>query len=757
MRRLVVLLLLLAPSSVDAAEDILVVSGEHDGYTRLVFTVSPDQSWTLNTTNASAVLRFDTPDLTFESSRVFDRITTSRLEAVQLSGGESYTSFKAQLGCDCEVTAVPYLEKYVVVDIADRKPQERQRVVLEPEIWMTPVAPRYVNGSLEVNFPTQLGDSPTLGYLTTQAPDGPPARMNSNKTEDLDGSVVGEDVRKIVDIARSSLLQQVLGAADQGLLDLTRSTPEEESSFVSGAEHPEQTWPLVVDSNQVTIQTVFDRDAGVAPKLGEGEKVHCPQEEALNIASWAEGKNFADEISITRKYTIKEFDQPHYAALELLVKTYLRYGFGAEARQYLLEYGPKISDDELLLDMAAIVDGYPVQLNGPFSQATLCEGAVGLWAMVGKYPDVRGSIGDLDTIINAFTKLPLNIRRILGPRLVSALIDRGEAASARLVSDILERAAGENNDDHKLMLGNLMLVEGHDEGALNAYQTLSEGNSPMAVDALIEMASLRLDMDQPLPSMLGDLNAAVGMWRGTKKEIPLRKLEALWIARVVGGAEAVEMLGETFDKEPALADLLGQTALEIIRNMPMNAQGYAETIYSYQDRIPTDRMADELRLVIADRLILEGLPDFAIDMLVPLVKRANTAATVTTSRAHLNAFRSEKALSVLANVAGDQAKILRVEAFLSDSDFEGALNELQEFENRSAAVVHPRWYAGNWADIVLANSAAKKIRNGFFLIPTERQAISTSGDEQPITLSSIQEILDSSRSMSDELRSEILR
>ena len=753
------LLLLITVKSVSAAEEILIASGEHDGYTRLVFTVPPSQSWSLSTANQSAELRFNSPSLAFDSSRVFKRITKTRLQATQSENSETFTVYKLLLGCDCDVTAFPYLKQYVVVDIVDPQPHDRQSFVLTPVVWATPTAPSYVIGPQAVNFPIQLDDLPASGFMITQTPDAPPAKMSVDENINSEERFASEGIQKAVDLAYSSLLRQVMVAADQGLLDLTNFTPKVEESLPSNdVEPPTKAQVPIPSNNQVTIQTVFDRDIGAVLRSVGVEERYCLPEESLDIATWADGEDFFRDISQVRKNIFKEFDEPDYAAIEQLIKTYLRYGFGAEARRYLIEYGSKINNEELLSDMAAIVDGHATRPQGPLSKAATCDGPVRLWAMVGFHPDVERPTGDLSSIIDTYTNLPLNIRRILGPRLASVFVDRGEIDTARLISNILKRAGGSINDDHKLVIGNLMQAEGHREEAASTYQTLTKSASQVAVDALINMASLGLEAGQPPPKhILSDLNVAIDMWRGTDKELSLRRLEALWTAQLISGAEAIGLLREAIDKEPEISDLLVQTALEILQDISTDEGGYAATIYSFRDHIPMDHTADNLRLGIAKNLRSEGLPDLAIEILLPLVERDNTAAKLVTSNAQLAASRPEKAVLILEKVVGDPANALRVEAYLSNGNFENALEELQKFETKTATIVQLHWLPEDWGNIVLINSTAAKIQTEYVENVTKHFATPSSLDGQPITLSLVQDVLQSSRSASDELRNDIFQ
>ncbi len=103
--------------------------------------------------------------------------------------------------------------------------------------------------------------------------------------------------------------------------------------------------------------------------------------------------------------------------------------------------------------------------------------------------------------------------------------------------------------------------------------------------------------------------------------------------------------------------------------------------------------------------------------------------------------------------------MLRVEAHLRAGNFDEALKELDQLTDRSSEIVSPHWFNGDWASSARSNSAAAKIR--------ERYLVGGSGggsgahnfsefmigqsEADPITLSSVQELLVYSQSVSHEL------
>ena len=767
------------------AEAVAVVSGEHDGYTRLVFAISPDREWNLAIGQNFATLVFPAQNLEFEDDGVFARIPKTRLVSTHPEQGEGAAVYRMTLGCDCEVSAFPYLDTYIVVDIADppetsitAPPARHFAPVLSaatlpdgnnrpPEFvsWVPPRAPYYVSSPHRVNFPAQMDG---VGLTPTQTPDAPPNTSHTDVVQVAPevATEIDQELQEAVDAARNSLLQQLTLAADQGLLDLSGPVPEilqaVEAVHEVKPEEPPEVFKEPEGENQVLIQTAITRDALAARGGANPQNDHCPSPEDLDIASWGNGIEFFDELSNARRRLVREFDEPDFSEVEHLIRTYLRYGFGAEARSYLLEGGQNIAQHSLLLDLAAIVDGQTVQAGGPLSQAIDCDDMAGLWALIGAYPAVDMHIGDKPSIIEAFAELPPDIRRLVGPRLASAFLDRGFEATARQVADILERAPGDHGAEHELVIGNLMQVGGSTPEAGQAYQALAEDNSLVATDALIELATLGLTQDQSPPRhLLMDLGTSAKIWRGTQKGGELWRLEALWLAKQGREADAIDLIVAEIQHDRMNADILQETAEKILSVLSVSENlrnDYAEIVHTYIEFIPEDEEADKLRLEIAAKLLFAGLPDYAIEILHPMLQRNELDATLMVANANIQAFRPEAALLLLNGVAGDAARKVRVEAYLGMGEFEHALGQLDQFADMSEAIVMPHWFKGDWAAVVKTNRSAAEVRGRFFpdtIGSTHRPDRLSLGDT--LSLSALQEFLADSQSRSAELENVLLQ
>lgn len=830
--------LAIATPSAVMADVIQITSGEHDGFTRLVFAVDPSIDWSLQHGNQTARLIFPMQGVTFDESSVFDRIAKLRLSSTRAAEEEDASTFHMNLACDCDVKAYAYLGNYIVVDILDgghdvtpdetiaegtihrNAPQlwgaEERALAIAPMFSVAlqaPVAPKFY-GTIEEDafseqtFTTALEsdadhemmpsiptESPndTLGmhednhaqtivdnidaYIDTHAEEhDDPDAMRSGMHAEVDDTTmsagademaashdehtpIDAELAETVAIARMQLLQQLTMAAEQGLLQFDGPTPmeaeEEPVEEIVEMEGPSEVTPeqLPFDDRQLRVQSVYDRDSGMDEILDMLAQNTCPDEGLLNIASWGSGNDFNTEISNARSALLKEFDEPDLAVVTDLVHLYIRYGFGIEAITYLNDY-PQIPDQDLLLDIAMITDGQSVAKDGPLGMANACNGISGLWALIGQYPALDSPVGDVATITEAFSELPIDIRRALGPRLSMAFLGRGMMDEASLISEIVERAPGEHGDEHTMMMADIAFDRGDIEAAEDVYERLINDDSVLAVDALIKMAEVTLEQGKPMTHVvLADLGAAADLGRGTEKGSQLRRLEALWLTKLVNVHAALTLLSEEIYRDPLNSASFEETIREIL--VGMSAAGdhetYVKAIDEFSHYVADGHAGFELRSRIGEQLMTVGLPNLALEILRPEIDIENNEGKMIAARANLSMYRPDLTLSLLAESKGDDVHLLRTEAYLALENFESALTELDAIVHREVAEIDPAWYHGNWKLAAGNDLAALKILDGYAPQAVALGHVEFSPVSEVTTLVDVQDVLDTSSAASDEL------
>ncbi len=757
-------------ASAAGAKTVRVTSGEHEGFTRLVFAIDPATDWALEQVPQQATLVFKDTSLSFKDSTVFQRIPKTRLLSVAQAKNHDETRYTLSLACPCDVQAYAYQNAYIVVDILDSTGPLPPDPVFEfiKESQTIPPLPQIPEPQDEAyTFPEALRRPPPALEEPSTIVDSPiPEVLPVNVNHEVAGNAE-DDLKTTVDEARTKLLERLTFAAEMGLVDFEEGrapsvdTPETEpEAETAETPTPAEVAPETPVEDQFVITTVYERDSrqhSENPNLG---LENCPSDARLDIASWSDGSDFSDQLSKLRSGLLKEFDTPNPEAATALVKLYIRYGFGVEALEYLKDYADDIPDAALLRDMARVMDGDSALPDGPLVNAAGCAGAAGLWSLVGMYPDI--SEGDVkeNTVLSAFSELPPDVRRAIGPRLVQAFTELNLVGSARLATEIMERAPGEKSDFEQLATARLARDEGNTDAAEVIYRDLVSRNSGASITALIELAEMLLEEDKPAPlSLVADLGAAADEVRGTKDGYALRRLEGLWLQKTHGGLAALDLIA----KERGIAGLdsgiLDQVAGEIFREMSPEVDGtaaYVKAVSSYLYLLENVKNKKPLMLDIGEKLIEAGLPNMTIDLLEPYKSTEDRAVNLILAKALLADFNPAEALAVLENIEGQESVETRIQAFLNLGDFQHAFAELGKLEDGNHFQPDLAWYPGDWALAVKQDPYAARILQKISLhtaVPSvSPQPEGVGGDSKP-SLAETTALLQRSSAVSDELAS----
>ncbi len=120
MKSIIAVLSLLLFSGVATAQTVVVRSGEHADFSRIVVPVGGLGDWVFGRVEAGYELRLKTPGVALDSSRVFDRIPRTRIADVSTPGPGR---LRLKLGCKCSGDAFAMADGRIVIDISDTPPR----------------------------------------------------------------------------------------------------------------------------------------------------------------------------------------------------------------------------------------------------------------------------------------------------------------------------------------------------------------------------------------------------------------------------------------------------------------------------------------------------------------------------------------------------------------------------------------------------------------------------------------------------------
>lgn len=132
------------------AQDIVVRSGEHADFSRLVFQTPEPTDWRFSRVNGGYEFRSDEVDTVFDVSRVFDFIPRSRIQNItSKNGGHLFL----RVSCDCHADAFELRAGRIVLDIKDGPPDDNSK--FETAFQTSPPTIADQNQSRRREFQTQ--------------------------------------------------------------------------------------------------------------------------------------------------------------------------------------------------------------------------------------------------------------------------------------------------------------------------------------------------------------------------------------------------------------------------------------------------------------------------------------------------------------------------------------------------------------------------------------------------------------------------
>lgn len=709
---------------------IPVTSGEHTDFTRLVFDIGIDVEYSYVTSDNSVSITVFESDVAFDDLDIYSKITRDRVLQTSHLIGVDESVYRLDLNCDCSADVFTYLEKYIVVDISDA-PTEIEIDLAVPDM------DEMVKPLVQPIVADYFGGFPSL-------PEANIVDMNEDALTEV----------------RQNLLSQLATAAEQGLVQFEGVSPMETSEpqiLNAELEAGEETIDEPPSELQWKIQTAFDRDVSQRLPLEVSFDI-CFDESLIDIASWAEGSSFSEEIASVRSNYLEEFDRVNGVKLEKLVQTYLYYGFGIEAATYLQAYGEAIPNNQLLLEVASIVDGASVPEDGIIAQAISCNGLLGLFSIVGSHPSTPGPLGDIDSIIAELAKMPIDLRKIFGNRLAQSLIDRNLLNYGQEVYDVIDRSPGKVDGAYALVQAEILASRGEATESEMIFVQLAKSNSATATDALIRQSEqMFAGGEVPSEEHITDLGRLANELRGTTTGLIVRQLEANFIANVKGEFEALTLLTNERMRDPENYEILTEQGYGIIQKMDPQVHGvenYIQTVQMFEDFISMGKDGDLVKINIADNYTKLGFPNLAQEILANLSAESDSAKIVL-ANTYLMAGLASEASNLLQNVPTELNPSVFVRTHLALGEFAKALFILKQ---TNVLLVEPSWYSGNWGDAININAAAEEIHREYLKTNHLTANIENVSNLLPdvILLSEFKNVLTASEFAGDKLESELL-
>ncbi len=658
---LIFLTFLAAPA---VAQTVVVKSGDHADFTRLVLTFADGADWQLGRIDGGYELQRGDRRETFDVSDVYRLITKARLKSIWVDP----ITGRLQMGVGCACHAIPFEfnQNTLVIDIRDGVPPEgsifeQARATGKP---LPPLGQPDGRTVVRTAAPRPAYDWLDLDPTAKSSPQGPGnASARTAFTADVQS-----------DGFRNAVIGELARGATAGVVDIV---PSRLADVSTGAAEDVSNARVVLGDQFKEIAGVAVSDGSSEPRLTEKGGL-CPDEERVDLAAWSTVDGGADRLTSARALMLGEFDQPSADGIQTAVRAYLYLGFGAEARNLMRAFPVPVSADPLAVGLSYLVDGESASEN-PFAGLQTCDSAAAFWAIAAAQEQT--SLAGLNgaAVARTFMGLPQHLKLVFAQTTINRLLRAGDAANAEIVRSALTRAAPTDAGIVPMVEAEIALHQGAPEKAETKLGAVSDVK--LAADALLALVEARFQQRRTVDEkeVLG-LEAFAFETRGGDRDGAFRR--ALAHAQALSGdfaaafAAAADDAALRSDTWMLLAELGQPTDLlvHLVGEVPVAG-----------DRIPSPTKA-----IFARRLTELGLPNAARSWLPDSPQDLALSAEV--------ALGNKDARSALRTLASDLSAAdpaLLARALQDSGEFSQAATVLRNAGDPEGANRLDRW-AGIW-------------------------------------------------------------
>lgn len=703
------------------AERVLVRSGEHQGFTRLVFNLPRKMDWELANKDGVDTLLFPGSSIEFDLKEAFLKITKERLEG--LSPRSTKDGIDLALNCACELSGFLNTERMLVIDIRGKpelvppvtlRPQPRSQDETQETVSSPPViAPR---STVKLSVPRNTKNN----YFPFEArkvarPATLPAVPSSSGSHTIfaaphDTNTTIERTKRI-STAETRLLEQISRAASQGLLTakLTKPRAMPKTSSHEGtkqlsrdADSSDQVALLKPETPGVNLKAESSADhdylemLGNLPQTQSGSK--CLTDRQLDLAHWASTETaFGAQIGALRAQLSGEFDRPNSTSARSLAKLYLHFGFGAEAQHVIETSGLSDANSEMLISLSRIIEhgheATPSQLHGQLA----CDTHAAFWAVLAHKNLPTDADPNRDAILRALNALPIHLRTHLGPIISSRLISAGEKDTAGLVLRILKRGLEDPDPRVEMADAKVHLADGNLKAASQSLNTVITANTELSPQALISLIDTQLAAHRQVQP---DLAKLAGAYAQEYRKEPLgAELQRVHILALSEAAEFEIAFSEieSFAISAAPNDVITLRA-HALKMLTKNAKDILFLSLAMSASVGSfDHIEPTVAHDAAARLIDLGFAKYADNYLKPNAEGANKKARrILRAKSALAQDLPRRAEADILGIYDENLSLLRAQIRKMSGDHKTAHTMFASLDHEVQAD-EQAWLASDWA------------------------------------------------------------
>lgn len=657
----------LALPGMAAAAPVVVKSGEHDGFTRLVMEYDAPVNWQVGRTDDGYALRVANAAPSYDLTETFKVIGKSRLAGI--SSDPASGILNLAIACACYAIPFEFRPGIVVIDLRDGRPPKGssfEEPLAQAAAQSETIAEAAPADAMVANYDWTL-------QAVAQLRAGEPEITSAGSFAPLPNS------DPALQPLRDSLLHQLSRGAAEGVVDMAKLQPGTELTPAATAEAT----PSVRVGLGELPGVSFTNGLPDHDKIG-AQGQGCVESDRLDVANWGDDSPIFAQIATSSEGLIAEFDKPDPAVLQRTIRFHLFIGFGVEAAQLMQAFPVDLPDKPLWQSMARLVDGRPDPSSAFIGQES-CDTPAALWAILAQSKLDASQHVNTDAAFLAFSALPIGLRRDLGPVLADRFLAIGANAAAERVRDAILRAPGGAGPDAALLTAKLEMHQGDAAVAEATLQQLVADPGPGTAAALVALVEARIAQDLPIaPDMVAALDALVKEQTGSTAAPAA--IRALLLAKAASGDidGGFALLSEAPDAEPQL--------WRILALLGTDDAILAHAVVAFS--APAPQVTPESATKLAERLSRLGMADSALQWL----RDESQVDPTLLAKIQLQRHDGRAALRALAGQDTPDALHLRAQAMQQLGD-EAAAAQIYAQSGDSAAEQRSLGIAENWGEV----------------------------------------------------------
>lgn len=650
----------LAVSAIAAsARDVIVRSGEHAGFTRVVVLFPQGTEWTVRQSGTEILLTARGEPLDFDLSNAFRRIPRARI--ADMTALPDRATLRLTTAMTTRVSSFGLSQGGAVLDISDA----------------TDPAPE-----------PQNRDLPSSWWREDSAGNQPP-----RPTLPLPDSRVQQ--------AEQDLLLQLGRSATQGVVRINPMAPARAA--------PEPATPRSDILFGMDSLTVMDRDMGMLVRqMGPGGRT-CAADEDYDPGSWLNDQPPVQQISAARRSLIGEFDRPDQNAVTGLARVYLALGMSTEARRTLEAFPdattPVRKSDAAILAMADVIDDRPASAS--LTAMRGCPGRVAIWAFLASPEPAAATASDMDAVQRSFSALPQGLRDALGMRLIDRLLKAGARETAEAIRNTFRRSETPESAAARLAEARLELADKAPAAAADLLGPVAQGKDAEAARAVAMRIDSFIDRHRAVPEAetqrAADFVHLLGDGRDSYR---MRRAQILGAASVGDFDTAFAVLDAwPAGTEDDLRHSAGQKAFDILSRVPDDNLFLSRLLPRVAQARETGLGLNQ-QIALSERLSTLGFGEAGASVLDPPAQRT-PRGRVALARAALANGDPPTAIAALDGMDGSDVAVLRAEA-LAGLGEHAAAAEMFAAMNDPARAAQEAWRSGSPDAILRFGTEAQK-------------------------------------------------